>query len=263
MQHLIYSNFFVSLCTFCLCLSTAILFSVNCYRVCFFVFFATFSTYNFQRIFTEKNYISKRGVYIKKNKKILIFISLISLFFCLNLFLKFNFLTQLIMCLSAIICFLYPFYLRRVPYLKIFLISLLWSITTVLAVIIEENIVLNIEVFSHFLSRFLFVFAITIPFDIRDIKKDTSTILTLPILFGEKKVKIISFLAIFLFLLNTTLQFQLNIINLKTLISLSFLILIMALMIYRSGSSKNEYYFSFWLESLSIVFLLVILVTII
>jgi len=137
----------------------------------------------------------------------------------------------------------------------------LWSITTVLAVIIEENIVLNIEVFSHFISRFLFVFAITIPFDIRDIKKDTSNILTLPILFGEKKAKIISFLAIFLFLLNTTLQFQLNIINLKTLLSLFFLILIMALMIYRS--SKNEYYFSFWLESLSIMFLLVILVTII
>ena len=157
MQHLIYSNFFVSLCTFCLCLSTTILFSVNNYSVCFFVFFATFSTYNFQRLFTEKNNISKRGFYINNNKKSLIFLSLISLFFCLYLFFKFNFLTQLIMFLSAIICFLYPFYLRRIPHLKIFLISLLWSITTVLLVITEENIVLNIEAFRAYVNMFFWL----------------------------------------------------------------------------------------------------------
>lgn len=50
-------------------------------------------------------------------------------------------------------------------------------------------------------ERFAFIFAIAIPFDIRDMKTDTLTGLrTIPIVFGEKKALIISGIA-FVFLL--------------------------------------------------------------
>ena len=67
-----------------------------------------------------------------------------------------------------------------------------------LFLVIENNITISQNIFLHLISRFLFVFAITIPFDIRDLEYDAGKLRTIPLFFGEKKSK---FLAVFLILI--------------------------------------------------------------
>ena len=50
--------------------------------------------------------------------------------------------------------------------------------------ILEEEIIFSDNIIAHLLSRFLFVFAICIPFDIRDVKYDNIKLKTIPIVFG-------------------------------------------------------------------------------
>ncbi|MEO6305277.1 MAG: UbiA family prenyltransferase, partial [Bacteroidia bacterium] len=73
------------------------------------------------------------------------------------------------------------------------------------------------HVITMLLERFIFVFAITIPFDIRDMRSDEEAGLqTIPIIIGEKRAMILANIYIFLFLVicffhyfNTNLAFTL------------------------------------------------------
>lgn len=93
-----------------------------------------------------------------------------------------------------------PFYsksptLRDLPYLKIFFIAIVWSITIVWIPLIDANseIMLSINLLIALLQNFLFVIAITLPFDIRDIDFDkTGKLKTIPQLLGVKKTIVLS-----------------------------------------------------------------------
>lgn len=94
------------------------------------------------------------------------------------------------------------FRLREIPCLKIFLISFVWSASTILLPVIQsgrihskENILLMLA------ERFMFVFAITIPFDIRDMEADARQGLkTIPLLIGKNAAIIIANIVLFLFM---------------------------------------------------------------
>ena len=76
--------------------------------------------------------------------------------------------------------------LRDVPGLKIFLIAVIWAfVTDGLPVLINGQ---KLE-FLPLLERFLFVFAITIPFDIRDLRFDEVNLATIPQYFGVRKAR--------------------------------------------------------------------------
>ncbi len=82
----------------------------------------------------------------------------------------------------------YFFRLRDIPLLKIFLIAFVWSVVTIyLPLISQEQTIYDDTVGFMLLERFLFIFAITIPCDIRDMKADTEDgIKTIPLLFGTR-----------------------------------------------------------------------------
>jgi 4-hydroxybenzoate polyprenyltransferase len=92
--------------------------------------------------------------------------------------------------------------LREIPFLKIFLISFVWAATTILLPIIQTGIKYDLtETVLMLIERSLFVFAITIPFDIRDMASDQqSGLKTFPLLLGEKKAILSANIAIILFL---------------------------------------------------------------
>ncbi len=102
------------------------------------------------------------------------------------------------------------FRLREIPCLKIFLISFVWAGSTIFLPIIQSAIVFNKEhVILMFIERFLFVFAITIPFDIRDMRADArENLLTIPILIGKKNALIVSNIVLVLFTLLCTAHYQ-------------------------------------------------------
>jgi 4-hydroxybenzoate polyprenyltransferase len=187
----IFSNLFVALCALALFLSSEIILETNNLGLSVFVFSSTVFTYNFQRIVRIRRGVSHtRKRWLKKNKQPIIF--LISFFSILSFyyFWTFNFNTKITIVLCGIISLLYPFGLRKTPFLKLFLISFIWATATFLLLILESNIVFDGTNFVHFLTRFLFICAITIPFDIRDLKFDHKKLKTLPIVFGENKARV-------------------------------------------------------------------------
>lgn len=92
----------------------------------------------------------------------------------------------------------YTFKLREIPYLKIFLISFIWSVSTILLPVIQAgNEIFTAPVILLLAERFLFIFAIAIQFDIRDMKEDRdSGLKTIPILIQPQKALIVSHLAL-------------------------------------------------------------------
>ena len=86
--------------------------------------------------------------------------------------------------------------LRDLPFIKIFLIAGVWSYVTVLLPLLETGIMLQMnEIYSiaHliiplFLERALFIFIITLPFDLRDWKLDQHhAVKTVPTVLGPKR----------------------------------------------------------------------------
>jgi 4-hydroxybenzoate polyprenyltransferase len=94
------------------------------------------------------------------------------------------------------------FRLREISCLKIFLISFVWSATTILLPVMRgASTYSDKHVLLMVVERFLFVFAITIPFDIRDMKADAKQGLkTIPLLVGKTTALIIANAVLFLFL---------------------------------------------------------------
>jgi 4-hydroxybenzoate polyprenyltransferase len=90
------------------------------------------------------------------------------------------------------------FRLREISYLKIFLIAMVWSATTILLPIVQSNQTFeNIQVACVLAERFLFILAITVPFDIRDMEADRNEgTITIPIKIGTKKAMILCYSAL-------------------------------------------------------------------
>ena len=92
----------------------------------------------------------------------------------------------------------HTFKLREISYLKIFLISFIWSVSTILLPVIQTGgEMINHNVILLFSERFLFIFAIALQFDIRDMPADhRSGLKTIPLLIGRKSAEILSFLTL-------------------------------------------------------------------
>jgi 4-hydroxybenzoate polyprenyltransferase len=104
------------------------------------------------------------------------------------------------------------FRFRRIPFLKIFLISFVWSVSTVLLPVIQSPDNFDwIHIALIFAERFFFIFAVAIPFDIRDMEADRRTGLkTIPLLLNENKALTLSYLSLLLFFVVSIFHYQLR-----------------------------------------------------
>ena len=268
----IYSNLFVSLCVVALCECSRIILEVSQSDNLPLIFFSTLFIYNFQRYVRINNLKENSNAisWTQKNMaltKLLMLCSLIfvfffatklsvKLFFCLvPIFIVSIFYSLKIFTQNGI-----NFSIRELPLVKIFLISFVWSYVTVILIAVEKDLFINSEIIILFLSRFCFVFAITIPFDIRDLKYDSHNLKTIPQIFGEEKSKKIAFYALATFEIFSIILFFISNFPIYVLISLIFCSLLTAILIYRSNSKKNSLYFSFYLESASILMLILLFI---
>lgn len=84
---------------------------------------------------------------------------------------------------------------REIPLLKIFLIAFVWAWISVVPA--GENLGFTYEKLGMVLARFCLVYAITIPFDLRDVLADTQTsTTTIPLRIGSRKAIITAFVAL-------------------------------------------------------------------
>lgn len=102
------------------------------------------------------------------------------------------------------------FSLRRIPLLKIFLIAYGWAAVTVMLPVLSLQ--LNWQASSViylFAERFLFIFIITLPFDIGDLKNDQQQgILTIPVWLGIRHTRQIGYLLIGVYITGAIWQTQ-------------------------------------------------------
>lgn len=192
----------------------------------FIIFFATLFEYNLHRfitVITNKEALnSDKHKWVRENLNgfyLLVFASLVG-------FISVAFLAKKeVLITLAPIAFITLFYsipvfgnkknifrLREIPYLKIFLIAFVWASSTILLPVIQSNTIFNkVHVLTMLVERFFFVFAITIPFDIRDIEADKlAGLKTIPILFTEKTSNAIANLSLFIFFIISFFHYQLQ-----------------------------------------------------
>lgn len=114
--------------------------------------------------------------------------------------------TIVILCFLGAVSVLYPVpvlkfagidtRLRDFPFVKIFLIALVWSVTSVILPATEAGIHLGErrDVFIVLSAQFIYILFITLPFDINDAEVDKTTkTLTIPSVLGIKFSKLLGF----------------------------------------------------------------------
>jgi len=128
---------------------------------------------------------------------------------------------------------------------KIFLISIIWAISTGLLPALYYNTSLtNWPLISIVIERFLFVFIITLPFDIRDMGFDQSQELkTIPILIGIPNTKKIAIGLMALLSLLSTVRILYYPTNLAELIALLAAYIITIALVQQTKSNQEEYFY--------------------
>ena len=159
-QFFLYSNLWVAFCATSLCLSTQLILEYQDLNITFFVFFSTLCSYNFQAIVSLKknNIVSSKTKWVKENLKGMYFFLFISAILSLYSSLKFDSKTIFFILILCVISILYSLILRNIPFIKIFLISISWGISTVVLLVLEsESIRFDSKSLGIFIGRILFL----------------------------------------------------------------------------------------------------------
>ena len=271
-QFFIYSNVFVSFCVLALCQSTSIIIGVDSSHLLPFVFFSTLFAYNFQRLvrFIPNKDQSAHLCWLNKNRLFIILITVISLSLSFYYALNLSFSTFYFLIPISVISLSYPIKiipfgsqniaLRELPRAKIFLIALVWSVVSVGLVTIENESFYSLDTLLLFVSRFSFVLAITIPFDIRDLKYDDLSLKTIPQIYGEQKAKMIALYCLAFFELISIFHFFVGDFSWQLLLALILTSLLCGILIIKSSQEKNNFFFSFWVEGASVIMYLLVFI---
>lgn len=141
--------------------------------------------------------------------------------------------------------------LRELPFLKVFLISFTWAVATVLVpLVFAGHELFSLDILWLFLERFVFLLAVTIPFDVRDIRTDTAGgLVTLPARLGLKGSLYLSFVLLMVYLGISIAHFGFgNILFVRTICVFVILILIQKISL-----KKTTYYYTGLIDG-SIIF---------
>jgi hypothetical protein len=223
-----------------------------------FLFFATFLSYNYIRYRKWRNKELKKetDLWFEKNKTLLFVLNIVTLIGVVFCLFQFKRMSLLLIIPFGVITLLYmiPVFklkgvritLRTLPSLKIFSIAISWAGLVVLFPAMENNLLFDVRVFYLFVMMLFFVIALTLPFDIRDMKFDSNLLNTLPQLMGLKKVKIFGICCVvFVFILD----FFIFHFNESTLI----IAVLLCIMLLISSKNQSKFFASFWVEGIPIV----------
>ncbi|TBN12463.1 UbiA prenyltransferase family protein [Hyunsoonleella pacifica] len=235
--------------------------------VLYFVFYATITGYNFVKYFgLAKFHHRSLAGWLKAIQIFSFFCFLLMVYYTLNLRL------EIMIYLSAfgLITFFYaiPFLpkrffidknhnLRSIGGLKVYVIALVWSGVTVFLPLLNSVYEINTDVYVTGIQRFCFVILLILPFEIRDLKFDSLRLSTIPQRIGVRYTKIIgTIMALFIFILEF---FKDDISKTKVLV-LALVQLITVLFLIFAQKNQNKYYSSFWVESIPVLWLFILLV---
>lgn len=147
--------------------------------------------------------------------------------------------------------------LRSISGLKIYIIGLVWAgVTVILPLLNSKYDLWTTDVMIAFVQRFLFVIVLIIPFEIRDLKYDSLKLATLPQRIGVKKTKVLGLLLLGVFFVLEFLKTDIGVG--KIAIRFTIVVLTILLLVF-SKIDQKQYYSSFWVEGIPIIWLLLYL----
>ena len=224
-----------------------------------FLFSSTIIVYNSIKYSLINKYYFETKKPIINTIQLLSFSCLIILFFSL-FFLKLE--TILFAVLLFFICLLYAFplglsnsNLRNVGKVKLFLVAVCWSASTIILPAIENEIHNTYRTIILSIQFFILVIIYTIPFEIRDMEYDSKDLKTIPQLMGIKYSKRLAYLLIAIFYVLSIENFSINFLKQSDF----FISILLILIIYLTKKNQSKYFASFWVESVPIYWILITL----
>jgi len=248
------------------------------YTVIALLFTATLGIYNFC-ILVAKSKHPEESPYLRvrwffAHYRLMVTFTIVSILSLVPLFFLIATESRLLLIFLALISFCYgiplfsfgdqKFGLRNIPGLKPFLITLVWTMSTVLLPILEAQDLHLTNISMHdttilIAKRFLFIGALTVPFDIRDLFEDRQFGLkTIPVLIGEKGAYLFCQVMLGGYIVLLFL-FKNNGFNLDFW-ALTSTAILAGWLIFKSKWEKNEYYYFFYMDGVLILQYVMLLV---
>jgi len=275
---LLFSNVFMALCAVAQGLVTFYLIGAPpVVPVIWLLFTSTIGIYNFSILFTKPAQPEaspyKRVRWFFSHYRLMVTFTIVSLLSLIPLFFLMSMESRILLIFLSVISFFYSiplfsigdqkFSLRNIPGLKQFLITLVWTMSSVLLPVLQAQHfhLTTISMRDTTLlvaKRFLFIAALTVPFDIRDLFEDRKTGLkTVPVMWGEKNAYLFcqALLAGYIVLL---FLFRNNGFN-ADFWALTVTAILTGWLIFKSKQEKNEYYYFFYMDGVLVLQYLVLL----
>ncbi len=270
---LLYGNFFIAFCALALLWQTELILyeSIHCNYLSIFVFSATLFLYALHRIVGIQKVQAFSNKYryaiINQYRNHILIYALLGGGVAAWFFFYLNTTSQLFIILPAFLALGYvlPFFgnerrLRDFDYLKIFLVAIVWAFTTVLLPLIEHGtLLLSYTSILLLLERMLFIFAITLPFDIRDLKVDESIkVKTIPAMIGIPMTKGLAGVSLLGAFMISGLLYVNGLYSFPVIIALGISYSSTYLLVHRCDQTNHDYYFTAIMDGTMIIqFLLV------
>lgn len=248
----LYSSLHISICAFLLTIESYLVLGLEInWNYSLFVGLSTMAVYSAHRLvgMSKVKAFSDQGRYrvIKKFRHHILVYFFISFLAATFLFFTIDFRQMMMLVIPSLLTAAYvlPIFnskrLRDFPFIKIFLIALVWSWIS-LAMVSKE--LFSSLTMILFVERVIFFLAITIPFDIRDVVVDESiSVKTLIHSLGVKRAKS---LALGLVVICFSLLFYLltsKLITQSYFYGLSICLIYVAILISFSKPERGDYYF--------------------
>ena len=154
---------------------------------------------------------------------------------------------------------------REITYMKVFTVALGWSLVTVLIPILPilSGVSMN-ELVVIFLRRFLFIYAITIPFEIRDMERERRFgNRSLPMIYGVNRMKSVGIMILLMFCLLSAIHEKYFLFELDSRTSIFYPLLCSALaaafLVLFASEKRNNWYYKFWTDGTMILQLVLLL----
>ena len=274
----LFSNVFMALCAVAQGLVTFYLIGAKPIpAVLFLLFTSTLGIYNFSIFIGTPKQLDKTATAREKwyftHSRLMITLAIVSILSLAPLFFLVSMESKILLMFLAAISFCYSlplftlgdkkFGLRNIPGLKQFLITLVWTMSSVLLPVMESlhihQTTISLRDITILLAkRFLFIGALTMPFDIRDLFHDYKLGLkTIPVIYGEKKAYLFCQVVLIGYVVLLFL-FRNNGFN-NDFFALTITAILAGWLIFHSTIEKNDYYYFFWVDGVLILQYLLLL----
>lgn len=224
-----------------------------------FAFFGTIVGYNFVKYDALAR---AKKAQMRKELKLIALFSLCSLALVGYYFFLLERITQIVAVAFLSITLLYtlPFFpnrknARNWAGVKIYIVALCWVGVTIGLPLLNAEVAITSDFFLKCIQRFILIFVIVLVFEIIDMSKDDPHLQTVPQQIGAKMTKN---LGIALMIIFYFLEFLKSNFDVKQLVVNFILVILVSLSLIFVNEQRSKYYTSFWVESIPIIWWLMV-----